>query len=70
MVSSASFVGHLNHPFDPFPTAEVGYTGCAAILSAILYLLYRSPHPVTEDADTPGSSREIEAQMAAADEIG
>ncbi|MET0824112.1 MAG: hypothetical protein ABWY90_08040 [Solirubrobacterales bacterium] len=61
---------NLIQPFDPFRTVEVGFTGCAAILSAMLYLLYRSPHPVTEDEVTPGSSREIEAQMAAADEIG
>ena len=33
-------------------------------------LLYRSPHPVTADQIAPGSPRELEAQLAAVDEIG
>ena len=38
--------------------------------SGLLYLLYRRPHPIAGDALAPGSARELEAQLAAVDEIG
>jgi hypothetical protein len=63
-------VFNLLQPFDPFRTVEVGFTGCAALLAILLYALYRAPHPVTGDEVTPDSPREIEARLAAADEIG
>jgi O-antigen/teichoic acid export membrane protein len=63
-------VFNLLQPFDPFRTVEVGFTGCAALLAILLYALYRRPHPVTGDEVTPDSPREIEARLAAADEIG
>ncbi len=61
---------NLIAPLDPYRTVEVGFAGSAALLSGLLYLLYRSPHPVASDQLTPGSPRELEAQLAAVDEIG
>ncbi len=66
----AFIVFNLIQPLNPFRTVEIGFTACAAILSAMLYLLYRIPHPVAEDEIRPGSGRELEAQLAAADELG
>jgi O-antigen/teichoic acid export membrane protein len=62
-------VFNLIQPLDPYRTVEVGFAACAAVLSCLLYLLYRSPHPVAEDEIEPGSVREIEAQLAAVDEL-
>ena len=61
---------NLIAPLDPYRTVEVGFAAAAALLSGLLYLLYRSPHPVAADQITPGSARELEARLAAADEIG
>ena len=66
----AFVVFNLIQPMDPYRTVEIGFTACAAALSGLLYLLYRSPHPVAGDEITPGSVRELEARLAAADEIG
>jgi hypothetical protein len=66
----AFVVFNLIQPLDPYRTVEIGFTACAAALSGLLYLLYRSPHPVAGDEITPGSVRELEARLAAADEIG
>ncbi len=55
---------------DEFRKVEIGFTVAAACLCALLYLLYRSPHPRTQDRVEPGSGQEIEAQIAAADEAG
>lgn len=66
----AFVVLNLIQPLDPYRTVEVGFTAAAAALSSLLYLLYRSPHPVAADAVTPGSAHELEAQLAAVDEIG
>ncbi len=63
-------VFNLIQPLDPYRTVEVGFAVCAAALSGLLYLLYRSPHPIAADEITPGSARELEAQLAAVDEIG
>ena len=60
---------NLIQPLDPYRTVEVGFAGAAACLSGLLYLLYRSPHPVAEDEITPGSGRELEAQLAGEGEI-
>jgi hypothetical protein len=61
---------NLIQPLDPYRTVEVGFAGSAALLSGLLYLVYRRPHAVAGDAIEPGSAREIEAVMASADEIG
>jgi len=63
-------VWNLAAPLDPFRTVEVGFAGSAALLAGLLYLLYARPRPLGADAFEPGSPREIEARLAAADEIG
>jgi O-antigen/teichoic acid export membrane protein len=71
VVCAAAFVVfNLIQPLNPYRTVEVGFAGCAALLSGLLFVLYRSPHPVAADEITPGSARELEAQLAAVDEIG
>jgi O-antigen/teichoic acid export membrane protein len=47
---------------------EVGYLGASTLLCVLLYAVYRSPRPRPEDELEPGSPRELEAQLAAADE--
>ena len=47
---------------------EVGYLGAAAVLCALLYWIYRRPQPRDEDTIEPGSSEELEIQLASADE--
>jgi len=68
--ATAFVVFNLIQPLDPYRTVEVGFAACAAALSGLLYLLYRSPRPVAADAISPGSAQELEAQLAAVDEIG
>jgi O-antigen/teichoic acid export membrane protein len=63
-------VFNLAAPLDPYRTVEVGFVGAAALLSGLLAALYARPHPFLGDAVDPGSAREIEARLAAADEIG
>lgn len=55
---------------DPFRRVEIGFTGTAAILSLLMYLLYRSHVGRPEDVIEPGSAAELEARLAAADEAG
>ncbi len=47
---------------------EVGFTGAAALLCLLLYLIYRRPHARAADEIAPGSPRELEARLAAADD--
>ncbi len=61
---------NLIQPIDPYRAVEIGFALSAATLSVLLYLLYRSPHPVAGDEVTPGSAHEIEARLASIDEIG
>ncbi|HEY8000645.1 MAG: lipopolysaccharide biosynthesis protein [Vicinamibacteria bacterium] len=63
-------VFNLVQPLDPYRTVEVGFSVSAAVLSGLLFLLYRRPHPVAADEMAPGSPRELEARLAAVDEIG
>ena len=66
-----AFVGwNLLPVLDEFRRVEVGYTGAAALLCGLLYLLYRLPRARAEDVVQPGSPQEIEARLAAADEAG
>jgi O-antigen/teichoic acid export membrane protein len=67
-VAFAAF--NLIAPLDPYRTVEVGFTGAAALLAALLFGLYTRPARAPEDAIEPGSPREVEAQLAAVDEIG
>ena len=63
-------VWNLAQPLDVYRTVEVGFLGVAVMLCTLLYLVYRSPHPRAGDELEPGSARELEAQLAAADEAG
>jgi O-antigen/teichoic acid export membrane protein len=54
--------------FDVFRRIEVGFAGAAALLCALLFLVYRRPHARPDDEIGPGSPREVEARLAAADE--
>jgi hypothetical protein len=71
-VVSATFfaIWNLAQPLDPFRTVEVGFAAAAALLAAQLAVLYLRPHPSLGDSLEPGSAREVEARLAAADEIG
>ena len=53
-----------------FRRVEVGFAGAAALLCALLYLLYRSPpkEPRPRTCWSPARREEIEARLAAADE--
>jgi O-antigen/teichoic acid export membrane protein len=51
---------------DEFLRVEVGYLGAAALLCALLYALYRRPGAAVRVQ--PGSTEELELQLAAADE--
>ena len=53
---------------DEFTRVEVGFLGAATVLCALLYWIYRQPHPRVADRPEPGSGEEVELQLAAADE--
>lgn len=61
-------VWNLAGTMDVFRQVEVGFAAGTATLCGLLYLVYRRPHPHPGDELTPGSARELEAQLAAADE--
>jgi O-antigen/teichoic acid export membrane protein len=48
----------------------IGYLGAATLLCALLYWLYRQPLQVAEVRVKPGSTEEMELQLASADEAG
>jgi O-antigen/teichoic acid export membrane protein len=64
----AFIVWNLTSPMDVFRQVEVGFAGSAIALCALLFLVYRRPHGRPDDALAPGSPRELEATLAAADE--
>jgi O-antigen/teichoic acid export membrane protein len=53
-----------------FHRVEIGYLGAAAMLCTLLYWLYRQPLEPTEVRVEPGSTEEMELQLASADEAG
>ena len=61
---------NLWSPGDPFRTVEIGFAGAAALLAGLLYAVYARPHPSVGDSLAPGSGREVEARLAALDEVG
>lgn len=63
-------VWNLIGPLDVFRTVEVGFTASAAVLCGLLYLVYRHPDAMSGYEIAPGSTRELEARLAAADEAG
>jgi O-antigen/teichoic acid export membrane protein len=60
---------NLLAPFDQVRTVEVGFLATAAVLAGLLYLVYRSPQPRSDDEVEPGSPHEVQAQLASTDEI-
>src|SRR5262249_43918408 len=48
----------------------VGYLGAATLLCSLLYWLYRQPLERREEPIKPGSTEELELQLASADEAG
>jgi O-antigen/teichoic acid export membrane protein len=56
---------------DEFRRVEIGYLGAAMLLSSLLYLIYRHPHAARPGEEVrPGSTEEMELQLAAGDEAG
>jgi O-antigen/teichoic acid export membrane protein len=53
-----------------FHRVEIGYLGAAALLCSLLYWLYRQPLLPGEERVAPGSTEEMELQLASADEAG
>jgi O-antigen/teichoic acid export membrane protein len=53
---------------DEFRRVEIGFSATAGLLLILLYAIYRRPHERTEDVPRAGSSEELEARLAAADE--
>jgi hypothetical protein len=49
---------------------EIGYLGAATLLCSLLYWLYRQPLERREEPIKPGSTEEMELQLASADEAG
>jgi O-antigen/teichoic acid export membrane protein len=66
----AFLVWSLVGPLDEFRRVEVGFAGAAALLSVLLFALYRAPRARPGDELAPGSPAELEARLAAADEAG
>ena len=65
-----AYVGwNLLPVLDEFRRVEVGFALAAATLCALLYLLYRGAGSGAEEAMRPDSPEEIEARLAAADEV-
>lgn len=70
VVCALAFIAcNLLSPGDPFRAVEVGFAGAAVLLSGLLYLVYTHPRPRVDDSLEPGSGREVEARLAAIDEI-
>jgi O-antigen/teichoic acid export membrane protein len=53
---------------DEFRRVEVGFAVAALLLFGLLYAIYRRPHERPEDVPRAGSTEELEARLAAADE--
>ena len=53
-----------------FHRVVYGYLGAAALLCSLLYWLYRQPLLRREERVKPGSTEELELQLASADEAG
>jgi O-antigen/teichoic acid export membrane protein len=66
----AFLVWSIAGPLDELRRVEVGFTGAAALLSGLLYAVYRVPRGRPGDRLVPDSPAELEARLAAADEVG
>jgi O-antigen/teichoic acid export membrane protein len=61
---------NLTGVLDEFRRVEVGFVGSALALSLLLLWLYRSRHARAEDVIAPDSPAELEARLAATEEVG
>jgi O-antigen/teichoic acid export membrane protein len=68
--ATAFVVINLLGGVDAVRRVEFGFMAVSVLLCGLLYAVYRRPHPRAADSLEPGASREIEARLAAADEIG
>lgn len=70
LLCAAAFVAfNLSGIVDAYRSVEIGFAGSAALLAGLLYLLYARPQPSAGDVLEPGSGRELQARLAATDEI-
>ena len=70
IVCAAAFVVfNLVSPTDAFRAVEIGFAGSAVLLSGLLLHIYLRPHPSAADSLEPGSGRELQARLAASDEV-
>jgi O-antigen/teichoic acid export membrane protein len=69
---AAFFIGWCLLPVisEEFHRVEIGFAATAGLLLTLLYVIYRRPHERTEDVPRVGSTEELEAQLAAAEEGG
>ncbi len=69
VICAAGFViWNLTDALDVFRQVEVGFAVSSAVLCGLLYALYRRPQVQDGDELTPGSPRELEVRLAAADD--
>jgi O-antigen/teichoic acid export membrane protein len=61
---------NLWQPLSPFRSVEIGFTLSAGMLASLLYLVYATSPGKVEEPVEPGSTAEIEATLAAMDEVG
>jgi hypothetical protein len=55
---------------EEFRRVEIGFAVTAGLLLTLLYVIYRRPQERAEDVPRAGSTEELEARLAAADEGG
>jgi O-antigen/teichoic acid export membrane protein len=69
---AAFFIGWCLLPLisEEFRRVEIGFAMTAGLLLTLLYVIYRRPHERAEDVPRVGSTEELEAQLAAAEEGG
>ncbi len=71
VLCAAAFLAfNLLAPIDPVRAVEIGFAGAAALLMTLLGSLHARARRRPPDALGPGSPEQIQARLAAADEIG
>ena len=71
VLCAVGFLGwNLLPVLSEFRRVELGFLGAALILCALLYVVYRQPVGRPSDVLEPGSPAELEARLAAAEEVG
>jgi O-antigen/teichoic acid export membrane protein len=70
MCAAGFLVWNLTDALSDFRRVEVGFAVAALALAMLLFGVYRRPRARHEDIVQPGSPAELEARLAAAEEIG